>query len=98
MVLLRKSWDDITVQLIVNCFLKADFFEKLREHAMDEDYYPFGSLCTDVDDSVADLEFNLDRLLQVNPELAPGELDAAGLIGIDACISMNQLQALTEKK
>ena len=62
---------------------------------MDEDDDPFRSLCTDVDDSIADLEFNLDQLRQINPELAPDELDAAGLIDIDACIATNQSQALT---
>lgn len=95
MAFLRKSWDDVTKQLIVNCSRKADFFEKSRENVVDEDDYPFRSLCTYVDDSIADLEFNLDQLRQINPELAPGELDEAGLIGIDACISTNQSQALT---
>ena len=92
--MLRKSWDDVSEQTIVNCFRKAGISEKSQE-AVDEDDDPFRSLCTDVDDSIADLEFNLDQLRQINPELAPDELDAAGLVDIDACIATNQSQAVT---
>ena len=95
MVMLRKSWDDVSEQTIVNCFRKDGISEKSQEHAADEDDDPSRSLCTAVDDSIADLEFNLDQLRQINPELAPDELDAAGLIDIDACIATNQSQALT---
>ena len=77
MVMLRKSWDDVSEQTIVNCFRKAGISEKSQEHVVDEDDDPFRSLCTDVDDSIADLEFNLDQLRQINPELAPDELDAS---------------------
>ena len=62
---------------------------------MDEDDDPFRSFCTNVDNATASLKFNLNSLCEVNPEIAPGELDTAGLFGVDACVATNQSQDLT---
>lgn len=95
MVMLRKSWDDVSEQTIVNCFRKAGISRELQESAVDESDDPFRSLSTDVDDSIGELEFDLDQLRQINHELAPDDLDAAGLIGFDTDVATNSSQPLT---
>lgn len=62
---------------------------------MDENDDPFKHvLCID-DDPIGELDFDLNKLRKVNPELAPANLNKNGLVDIDADITTNNSQPLT---
>lgn len=90
--MLRKSWDDVSEQTIVNCFRKAGISPEHQNDAQDESDDPFSSLD---DDSLADLDFNLEQLKQISPESVPAEIDASDLIEVDNDVATNCSQPLS---
>ena len=62
---------------------------------MDENDDPFKHvLCID-DDPIGELDFDLNKLRKVNPELAPANLNTNEFLDIDTDIATNNSQPLT---
>ena len=59
---------------------------------MDQSDDPFREVSTDIDDSIGELEFDLNQLREINPELARDDLDAVGLIDVDAADNSQPLK------
>ena len=62
MFMLKKAWEDVSKQCIVNCFRKADISKESQEDVINEADNPFAGIFADNDDSLEDLEFNLNQL------------------------------------
>ena len=74
---------------------KAGISAQSREKAMNENDGPFKHvLCID-DDPIGELDFDLNKLRKVNPELAPANLNTNEFLDIDTDIATNNSQPLT---
>ena len=62
---------------------------------MDENVDTFKEVLCNDDGLLVGLEFDLNQLCEVNPELAPANLSANELADIDADIATNNSQPLT---
>ena len=95
--LLKKAWQDVSEQCIINCFRKADISKESQEDVINEADNPFADIFVDGDDdgSFEDLEINLNQLRDLDANLAPEEINAATLIDVDANISTDTSKPLT---
>ena len=68
---------------------------KCQESAKDENNDPFKEVLCNDEDRIGELEFDLNHLCEVNPELALANLNTSELIDIDVDIATNNSQSLT---
>ena len=94
MVMLRKSWDEVSKRTIKKCFRKGRILMQSQESAMGESDDTFKGIPKG-DHAIGGLEFDLNQLHEVNPELAPDDLHSDGLIDIGADLSTNNAQPST---
>ena len=75
----------MTEPIIQNCFRKSGISLEAEEGAMDDYDDPFKSLVDDGEDDSAlyELEFDLNQLRKVRPDLAPENLDVDGLVDLN---------------
>ena len=75
----------MTEPTIQNCFRKSGISLEAEEGAMDDYDDPFKSLVDDGEDDSAlyELEFDLNQLRKVRPDLAPENLDVDGLVDLN---------------
>ena len=95
MLMLKKSWDEISEKTIQNSFRKAGISAQSQESAMDENDDTLKEVLCNDDDPIDELEFDLNQLREVNPELASACLNSNELVEIDADIATNNSQPLT---
>ena len=98
MVMLKKSWDDVSEKTTQNCFCKI--VSKSHESAMNEDNDPFEEMLNDDgdnDDALGELKFNLNQPRKVSPDLTPEDLYADELIDFYAEVATNQSRPLSVK-
>ena len=98
MVMLKKSWDDVSEKTTQNCFCKI--VSKSHESAMNEDNDPFEEMLNDDgdnDDALGELKFNLNQPREVSPDLTLGDLYADELIDFYAKVATNQSRPLFVK-
>ena len=99
MVMLKKSWDDVSEKTTQNCFCKI--VSKSHESAMNEDNDPFEEMLNDDgdnDDALGELKFNLNQPDEVSPDLTLGDLYADELIDFYAEVATNQSRPLSVKR
>ena len=94
MVMLRKSWDEVSERIIKKCFRKGRILMQSQESAMGESDDTFKGIPKG-DHAIGGLEFDLNQLHEVNPELAPDDLHSDGLIDIGADLATNNAQPST---
>ena len=68
---------------------------KCQESAKDENNDPFKEVLCNDEDRIGELEFDLNHLCEVSPELALANLNTSELIDIDVDIATNNSQSLT---
>ena len=97
MMILKKTWGEVTEQTIRNYFRKLGISLEAQEGAMDDHDDPFKGMVDDgEDDSAADeLEFDLNQLLEARPDLAPENLDEDGLVDIAREVATNESRPLS---
>ena len=94
MVMLRKSWNEVSERTIKKCFRKGRILMQSQESAMGESDDTFKGIPKG-DHAIGGLEFDLNQLHEVNPELAPDDLHSDGLIDIGADLATNNAQPST---
>ena len=95
MFMLKKSWDEIREKTIQNRFRKDGRSAQSQESAMDENQDPFKEVLCNDSDPIGELEFDLNQLCEVNPELASANLNENELVDIVADIVTKNSQLLT---
>ena len=89
MIMLKTAWNEVSSKTIVNCFRKSGISEDARKAAIDDQDDPFKDMINDAEDESADgeeneaideLQFDLDQLRKVRPDMAPKDLDADSLV------------------
>lgn len=73
-LILKKSWDEISDKTFQNCFCNAGISTQSQRSAMDENVDTFKEVLCNDDGLLVGLEFDLNQLCEVNPELAPANL------------------------
>ena len=69
---------------------------KCQESAKDENNDPFKEVLCNDEDPIGELEFDLNHLCEVNPELALANLNSNKLIDIDVDIATNNQLAIID--
>lgn len=69
---------------------------KCQESAKDENNDPFKEVLCNDEDPISELEFDLNHLCEVNPELALANLNSNKLIDIDVDIATNNQLAIID--
>ena len=92
MMMLKKTWGEVTDQTIRNCLRKSGISLEPQEGAMYEpDDQSKGMVDDGKDDSaVNELEFDLNELREARPDLAPENLDPDGLVDFDREVVNNE--------
>ena len=95
-MMLKKAWGEVTEQTIRNCFRKPGISMEAQEGAMDDHDNPFKGMVDDgEDDSAVDqLEFDLNKLREARPDLAPESLDGDVLVNFDREVATNESRPL----
>ena len=93
--MLKRSQNEIIEKTIQNCFRKAEVSVQSQESAMDENDNLLKEVLYDNDDPIRELDFDLNQLREVNPQLASASLNANELVEIDADVATTNLQPLT---
>ena len=95
MMMLKKNWGEVTEQTIRKCFLKLGISLEAQEGTMDDHDDPFKGMVDDGEDESAGdkLEYDLNRLREARPDLAPENLD--GLVDFDREVATNESRPLS---
>lgn len=104
MMMLKTAWNEVSSKTIVNCFRKSGISEDARKAAIDYQDDPFKDMINDAEDESADgeeneaideLQFDLDQLRKVRPDMAPEDLDADSLVDFDIQVTSNESRPLS---
>ena len=79
MQMLVSAWNVLTTESIVNCFRKAGISAENQDAAIAEE-----------DDTIKDLQDEIDALRTVQLDLIPEDINAASLVDVDAEVSAVQ--------
>ena len=97
MMMLKKNWGEVTEQTIRNCFRKLGISLEVQEGTMDDHDDPFKGMVDNGEDesAVDELEYDLNRLHEARPDLAPENLDVDGLVDFDREVATNESRPLS---
>ena len=97
MVMLKKTWGEVTVQKTRKCFRKSGISLEVYEGTMDDYDDAFKGMVDDGEDgSVADeIESDLNQVCEARPDLASQNLDADGLVDFDREVATNKPRPLS---
>ena len=100
MMMLKKNWGEVTEQTIRNCFRKLGISLEVQEGTMDDHDDPFKGMVDNGEDesAVDELEYDLNRLHEARPDLAPENLDVDGLVDFDREVVTNESRSLSFNK
>ena len=100
MMMLNKTWGEVTEQTIGHCFRKSETLLEAQEGAINDHDDPFRGLVDDgEDDSAADqLKFHLNQLREARRDLAPENLDTDWLVHFDREVATNESRPLSADK
>ena len=103
MMMLKTAWNEVSSKTIVNCFRKSGISEDARKAAIDDQDDPFKDMINDAEDESVDgeeneaideLQFDLDQLCKVRPDMAPEDLDADSLVDFDIQVTSSESRPL----
>ena len=72
MSMLTSAWDMVTKATVINCFKKAGIPSYATEHALENR-----------DDSLRDLDYDLEKLRSINPTLVPEDITGEKYVAVD---------------
>ena len=72
MSMLTSAWDMVTKATVINCFKKAGIPSYATEHALENK-----------DDSLRDLDYDLEKLRSINPTLVPEDITGEKYVAVD---------------